>query len=326
MVDESSIEYAAFNVDERPQVYWDWDLSKKNIDFLKGINSKYFLHAICANEPHLKGESKQQAALALRLAYFQGLETLFALMCAAFQSPKCIIGWMLSYKNDNLVSLTNKITNGLECKVHPLMRPVSWGAMANNVLSCTSCSDEQKHVMENGFTLLWDRFARAFLEEGTTQEYNSIKHGTRICPGGFTLKVGLETTYGASPGAEDMHTLCNSSFGSRYYTAEKIDGSKSIHFRPRLNARNWIPENLISSIELIASSIQNLSSFLRIIGGDKPSDCEFYIISDAEAFKTPWKRSVRVKSMNLDTLVQKSDVTLWNKNEIEALIETNHKE
>ena len=99
-----------FVIDETPYACWDWELTRKNLEFLEGIDADYFRYVAETNGANLEGEDKHRAALSLRLAYSQGLETLFALLCSAVQAPQCVVGWMLSYKNEELQQLVQKIT------------------------------------------------------------------------------------------------------------------------------------------------------------------------------------------------------------------------
>ncbi len=95
------MQYVEFKVNDRPLVYWDWQLGEKNLEYLRGIDPSYFNHVLDANIPHLDGDRQMQAALAIRLAFYQAQETLFALLCSAIQSPNCVVGWNLSYRTMN---------------------------------------------------------------------------------------------------------------------------------------------------------------------------------------------------------------------------------
>jgi hypothetical protein len=59
------------------------------------------------NEP--TDRDSQHAALALRAAYSQALETLFALIFAAVQARWCIPAWVNAYKNEELRNLVKKV-------------------------------------------------------------------------------------------------------------------------------------------------------------------------------------------------------------------------
>lgn len=67
------------------------------------------------------------------------------------------------------------------------------------------------------FSTLWYRFAGDYLNENLIAEYNSLKHGFRINPGGFKLMVGPESTPGVAAPAERMTSLGSSEFGSSFF-------------------------------------------------------------------------------------------------------------
>lgn len=92
------MEYVKFVVDETPYCFWDSDISDKNINYLNWIDCDYYKYVAKIHSESLESEDKHRAAIALRAAYIQGLEVLFALLCTAVQSPNCVFGWMLSYK------------------------------------------------------------------------------------------------------------------------------------------------------------------------------------------------------------------------------------
>ena len=73
-----SIQNVSFLVDETPCCLWDTDIRQRNLDFLDSIDPGYFEHIADLHGESLEGDEKQYAATALRVAYFQGLETLFA--------------------------------------------------------------------------------------------------------------------------------------------------------------------------------------------------------------------------------------------------------
>jgi len=96
------LEPVKFVVYDTPHACWDLELRRKNLEFLEGIDAEYFRYVAEMNVTHLESDNKHRAALALRLAYSQGLETLFALLGARIQAPHCVIGWMLAYENKEL--------------------------------------------------------------------------------------------------------------------------------------------------------------------------------------------------------------------------------
>ena len=109
---DGDIYYYKYVIDETPYCLWtgEKELLKR---FLKSIDPMYFEHIREVHEPMLNSEEKTKhyAAIAIRTAYYQGLETFFALLCSALQAPHCTVGWMLKYKNEELRNLVQKINS-----------------------------------------------------------------------------------------------------------------------------------------------------------------------------------------------------------------------
>lgn len=249
-------------VDESPYACWDWELEKKNLEFLEGIDSEYFSYTAATNIANIENDEKHKAATALRLAYSHGLETLFALLCSAIQAPQCSIGWMLSYKNYQLYRLVHKISKREEIYTRFRERPVSWRKLSDHVHANLGYDKEKVEWIQKGFGHLWNSFAGEFMEANFTNEYNGLKHGLRSKPGGFHLAVGREDTFGVPPPREKMVSLGGSTFGSTYFVQEYPTLNDKINFRPRRHSRNWNPHNLVNGLILISMSIQNISSWL----------------------------------------------------------------
>jgi hypothetical protein len=105
------LEFVRFVVDETPYACWEWDLHARNLKFLRGVDPSYYTYVADANAEHLEDDQHgHEAALAIRIAYSQALETLFALLGAMVQAPECVIGWLLAYRNNQLESLVRKLS------------------------------------------------------------------------------------------------------------------------------------------------------------------------------------------------------------------------
>ena len=85
--DKDKMKIVSFVTDKTPRACWDWDLEQKNIEFLKGIDPNYFSYIVETHAENLEGKHRQQAALAIRTAYSQALEVLFALLCSFALKP-----------------------------------------------------------------------------------------------------------------------------------------------------------------------------------------------------------------------------------------------
>lgn len=161
-------------------------------------------------------------AAALRVAYGQALETLFALAAAAGQAPHCAVGWMLAYRNDELLDIVRGMTTGRpSIERDPTVADPSLSALAKAVMSATPYDQGKRDSLAGDFAKVWRRWASEFLDERATSEYNSFKHGMRASLGGFTLAMGPEV----APG-EAAPTLSNSSMAPNRSQATAVSSAK----------------------------------------------------------------------------------------------------
>jgi hypothetical protein len=302
-----------FAVDETPYCVWEEDLRERNLRFVESIDYRYFEYIATTHAANLEGEDQQRAAIALRTGYHHALETFFTLLCAAVQAPGCVVGWIQKCQPGQLRSLVRKIQEGRHHLLNRLgLTVVNWQVLSEtiNLFSYEDASrlEESKRL----FATLWARFASDFLNEYHIKEYNSIKHGFRARAGGFALAVGLEHEYGVPPPAEEMQMVGSSAFGTSFYAAEPIKGSPQVrrdpHFRVRSYALNWRPEVLIPALQLVAISIHNIISRIRIWHGVSAQTVTFIRPEDGSVFDEPWHYSVGVTSMSMDPIILESNI------------------
>ena len=82
------MEYSKFAVSDVPYCVWDPELRRTNLEFIEEIDPAYYEYIAGINKEALQDDDgAQYAAMAIRIAYFHGLETLFALLCACAQAP-----------------------------------------------------------------------------------------------------------------------------------------------------------------------------------------------------------------------------------------------
>lgn len=308
------METVCFVVDETPYACSDGNLQEKNREFLRGIDPQYFAYSARAHLEAFGGDDSQRAAIAIRVAYSQGLEALFSYLCSAIQAPECVLGWLLAYRNFELESAVRKINAGQPIRSRLRVQP-TWQLMSRCVHEYLGYDEEKTVWIREGFSRLWSRLAREFLDVSVQQEYNSIKHGLRPRPGGFSLRVGREDVPGTPAPPEAMRSLGGSEYGSTFFVRERI-GDKMLNFRSRRQSRNWHPRNLVNGLALISMSLNNVVSFLRIVNGDDPKNCVFQNPADPADFDTPWAQSVGVTSFNMDNVVREQDVDLRTKDEV----------
>jgi hypothetical protein len=274
------LQFCLFVVDERPVCLWDEDIRRQNTKFLDRLDSSYFdylygIHAhVVNNATDLTGKDVQHSALAMRTAYSQALETLFALLGAAIQAYWCVPGWINAYTNAELYSLIGKIQNNLPVMSALEQESPGWCDVFHFLFSSLASVDEQyAATMEEDFAKSWTYLAEDFLDEAFAREFNSIKHGLRVGSGGFKFRIGIPDEPGVVPPEEAMVDVSVSDFGSSYFRSQKI-GEPKCHISMRDEWRNWDLESIAWGLRRAALSIKNIQSALRAIN-DSTSELQF---------------------------------------------------
>ena len=119
--------------------------------------------------------------------------------------------------------------------------------------------DEFSSEIREGFVETWRYFASDFLNESFNLEFNSIKHGLRVRPGGFKLSFGF-TQDGDNLPPEEMMALSKSEFGLSYF---KLDSINKNHAQIKHEHHNWNPKYLMWGLNFSAISIHNFKSVLQ---------------------------------------------------------------
>jgi len=311
-----------FAIDERPVCVWAVDAPARSHEFFSLIDPAYFEYVARINAQQLSGDDAQRAALSLRTAYSQGLEALMALLCATFQAPDCVYGWLSSYRTRELHAVVRKISLGSPVLTKVELRPVTWESLALAIHEPLVLPDkESESGLKSGFGRMWRRFATDFLSEIAAEEYNSIKHGHRARPGGFSLGIGEEEIPGVACPPEKMSRIPGSNFGSTFFRMEPLAGSK-LNFRTRRQSRNWSPTNFGNGLMLIAMSLENVLARLRVVAGESAERVKFHFPSRLEAFESPWEEVPGVLSAGFDFTIDASKLQLLDRAEILRVYES----
>lgn len=307
-IESTNMPVELFVTHETPHACWDVDMESRNLTFLDRLDPNQFSFLASILGPQLEDDdNKQRAALQIRSEYAHALETFFALLGALVQAPHCVYGWMLSYTNKELIDLTNKITNRQPVKTRlNIDERVSWEAISRCVCMLLPENRPDKKHAEHHFALFWGRLAADFVNNKRRNEYNSIKHGFRAQAGGFHLRIKPSD----SPKDDPPVSLGGSEYGSRFYVRERLLDDR-INFEIADSSVNWNPRGLLSAIELIAVSIENVVVFLKYVNGDRENQ-HFLTMPEEDAFLAPWasppgttdaiiRRNVHVSPENLYT-------------------------
>lgn len=312
----NGIEYEAFAVGRRAYCVWEWDLRERGLEFLANLQPDYFSYLASKYGPDLESDQAQMAAVALRTAYGQALETFFAIACAIIQAPRCVVGWMQLYRQSDLEEVVRAIAHGDEylCALRPAVR--SWRSYSDACLAHVSLEDKEKEAaVRMGFERAWPVFAEDFLEDGAQEEYNNLKHGLRVKPGGFRLAVGRQASAGVPAATEAMVSLGGSEFGSSAFQRVRL-GEEGRHYRLHRMHRNWDPVLLAARLHILALSVENLIGFARILNGEDPTTVKFTWPDPLEAFDQALSVQPGVSSFSMDTVVVPEDIHAFSDNEI----------
>jgi hypothetical protein len=340
-----------FAVGANPYCVWDWDLDQRNLQYLDSFDPDYFEYAARVNLANLEAadpRERRRAATSIRTAYHHGLESFFALLLATLQAPHCVVGWMQAYSPAELRKLVRSVDPGLwgsgerrkemssyRERILPYVwvkpRSYLWEGISRTIHKPIA-DKEQAERTKGLFADLWRRFAKDLVDDAFVSEYNSIKHGLRTGFGGFSMAIGLQEAPDVPAPTEKMHSLGGSEHGSSFFTPRtfvKQLGEKDkrarlsrddFHFRTRRQALNWDPKDLCTALAVISASLHNVRTFLLWMNGVDPTLLQFRIPAE-EALYGPLGRPSGIEFSGMDAVVLKSNIRLFERNELRAKIE-----
>jgi len=286
-----NIEHINFVVFDKPYCQWGIKLMDSNKKFIEGIDPYYFHYIVDQNLGLLDSDNKHYAALSIRMGYCHALESFFALLGAFLQAPLSVAGWLNNYRTKHLRKFARDLLYGFKgMKNFHSLGEVSLDFLAKIINQYIPVDDNQKDKFLEKFGLLWKRFAREFFNDKIISEFNSIKHGLRIHPGGVFLAFGLQDNPDAPAPKEKMQGLGGSVFGSTYNQKIPVGKGKLSHINIELReyTNNWDPNELALRVDLLAVSMNNVLSAIKIVNGEKPNNLKFGFPESIEKFEEAW--------------------------------------
>lgn len=191
------------------------------------------------------------------------------LIAAAVQAPKCPQAYLGQCSNGALRSVLRKIDEGaLLPQYNRHLKVLSWPGIGEEVLRCTGETGAEQQRLVGTFTNLWTDLASKQRNQIAIWEYNSLKHGFRVHPGGFTLKIEANGPNPSNP----LELTIGEKFGTGFHVLTK-PGDDTDANRSRLAERHnviWRVEDLAHLVHLISASLQNVVTYLRIYNGGPP--------------------------------------------------------
>lgn len=301
-----------FAVVDEPYCVFEYDLDDLNRRFLRSIDATYFEYLAEVHGAALATENRQRAAIALRTAYHHGIETLFTLLGAFIQAPLAVAAWMPRCGTAELRTLVERLQRGATIISPDGPRQFLFETLSAEVHRRAWDNHADRDALLGGFARVWSRFAGDFLDPLHQDEYNSIKHGFRVHAGGFVLRVGIEKTFGVAPPAEDMQTVGASEFGAHFYQLVDREGSRASRrtreFRLDSRSMNWRVERMLHCLPLLAMSVSNVASKLRLLSGEAAADLPVQWPTDLAAFDEPWRYSTGATSSTFTVHIPWSEI------------------
>lgn len=298
------VHYILFYVIDKPYCLWGNNVETDEVNFLTSLDPGYFVHVAqksIAIVEDLKQSQKDRhyAAMTLRSVYSQSLETMFALLTAALQAPRCVYAWMSKYRTPDLRDMLSGFNSGSAFSSIIALPTVDWRAVADYVYASFAPADKEfAEATVQGFAQAWKYLAIRFLDEAQWDEYNSIKHGLRISPGGFGFAYAIGEFPDSPVPADKMNLVGESEFGSSHYSIHKVQGL-NLHLFSKLNHHNWSPTELFASVELIACSIHNVIAMLLKTHEAVTGEISYMVPADKAAFDEPGRQRLSLGVTNL---------------------------
>ncbi len=309
-----------FAVAERPFCCWEHDLLARNLEFLRGIDPDHFDSVAGLLFAHLDGDAAMSASIALRSLYHQTVEALLSLLGAAAQAPEAVQAWIAKCSTHDLEEVVRALLDGKPLLTQSGRRAVDFDQLSLVVHQAAWPDDGEGAPTAAHFSRLWQRFAREFLDETARAEYNAIKHGNRVIPGGFDLALGVEESVGVPARPESMVSMGGSRFGSTFFQPEKVRDSK-LHLRTRRVSVNWSPKSMGQRIVLASLSISNVIAGLQVFLGVDPRSLVFRRPASASAFDEAWSEAIGPRMTGIDTVVRIEAVDELGRSDLLAELE-----
>lgn len=313
-----------FSVNEEPFCVWDVSLKDRNLEFLKQFDPTYFEYlANTAVDDLDDSKHKKHAAVLMRQGLYHGLETLFSMLGALIQSPDCVYGWVLRCNPGDVRKVVERVSQEDTTLPRKLvLKEVSWEELSNFIFAHSNPDQGEVKRNADNFCRLWQRLAAHYLNEDNLAEYNGIKHGFRVKPGGFGLRIGIQSALGVPAQPEDMQTIGHSEFGSSFLSLEKVptDEKSNRSYRSRKRSLNWSAEQVALLLQLVSMSLSNVVSALKIVNGVSPSDVEFVRPVEKDAFERPWQLTPGVTSFTMDYELDPTNFEKTTKQQLQEVL------
>lgn len=271
--------------------WWEHDHAAANAEYIASLSTRYPLfklrsYAAVFQDPGEGEEGKEQqdvAGMAIRQAYFELLETTFALLCAYLQAPDAVPIWMLRYTNKPLGKAAERLAKDINLPGSYLGEHLSAERFAE-VVATALRNDGQAHPEEVAaplrqiLALALRNLLSDFNDKNFQAEYNAIKHGHRGRPGGIQLLVRID-------GDSQWHSVIDSAHAMTFPAWDKVQGTTDIALRHK--STTYSIEHLLKRAE-IALALLNLVTGLLVARAGLAHKTVRILFPNLQAVKDAW--------------------------------------
>jgi hypothetical protein len=253
-------------VNDRPHRVWIEDSHFRNQDLTSGFDPYYFSYLAEVIRPELNGKSGEKAALGIRTIYGLAVEAFFSMLFATLQAPQAPAAWLLLYRPGDIRALIQRFEacEDLPSKIVP-REPGSWEALVSMLLPITESDHWNAPRIVSQLGQFWQSLAKEFLDDVSSAEFNSLKHGLRARPASPFLSI-------------DGHEFTGAANGSAFPIHRCLGSDVLVN----IGTRTWSAEQLCAALKLISSSLVNILALLKNLHGEASGPLAFELPSQEE--------------------------------------------
>jgi len=233
---------------------------------------------------------------AIRFFYLHAQETLFTSLLALVQAPMAVAPYFSLVSNAKLLEAVGKISLGefdYGINVNEL-ESVTWKNLSTLVHMPVRSADGWE-VTTRQFANFWEEEAAFYISELRTQEYNALKHSSRVSPQAFKLHVQSHTSVVKDSAERTWKEASVGDHGSQFFTVKPMvsvrEAARGVHVTVSHQAINWDRQKVLYRLQLLSCSISNTMRTIRLmndptdIGGHRrPENQEiFALVNDTDA-------------------------------------------
>lgn len=271
-----TISSIGFLVNERPVAIYGILLRETSRQFIKLFDSAIWNHHLSLATSIPIEEVTHEHVVFVRLAVSHAEEHLFSLIFAFLQAPHCPDLWLYHYKPSDLPEMVAKVERGERILTQFKLAETSWTSITKALWGGL---DEKRYSLT---ALVLSRLAQHFICGHGRDEYNGLKHGMRLSLGGTSISFSPGGSPDIMPPPDSYIGLGDSKFGSRFWSFEKMSGSKD-HLRAKQRFSNWDFLELGSHLTHAAMLIHNMGTAFRVLA-DIDGDREFLFFTGDAAY------------------------------------------